>query len=313
VRRENLFSTYGLQALLLLACCFYGGTVTLRDCYKLLNVPNGASEDVVKQAYRKRAFELHPDLHPDDPDASRKFQKLNEAYVIITSSAKDEAFGGRRTTSQRRESSGRPRSAASGYRSQRASRDESVRDRARAAYRKAKTNFDAQKNKTAASGDTYNKPRQEFDDSFWNKEQRGYSKESVLNEILNDPFAKRVFEDIYSEIRRDGSRPAPAPKKRKLSMQWGDRDISVDMTGGVKGWLQRQLDDNQVMHLPMQNLRPGAKVRLTLSQGLSGGTRNLEITLPADFRVGYPIRLRKLGRKIGGWVGDLYLTIHGRM
>ncbi|MEZ0575261.1 J domain-containing protein [Halodesulfovibrio aestuarii] len=281
--------------------------MTLRECYKLLNVPNGASEDAVKQAYRKRAFELHPDLHPDDPNASRKFQQLNEAYVILTSAAK--TAGPSRST----ESSGKARSAASGYRSERASRDGTVRDRARAAYRKAKSNFDAQKNKNAASGDTYNKKRPEFDDSFWSQEQRSYSKESVLNEILNDPFAKRVFEDIYREIKRDGGKSIIMPKKRKFSMHWGDRDFSVDMTGGVKGWLQKQLDDNQVMHLPMQNLRPGAKVRLTLSQGLGGDTRQLEITLPNDFRAGHPIRLRKLGRKIGGWVGDLYLTIHGRM
>lgn len=281
--------------------------MTLRDCYKLLNVPNGASEDAVKQAYRKRAFELHPDLHPDDPNASRKFQQLNEAYVIITSTAKDTG------SSRSSESSSKTRSAAHGYRSERASRDSTVRDRARSAYRKAKSNFDAQKNKTASSSDTYNKKRPEFDDSFWSQEQRSYSKESVLNEILNDAFAKRVFEDIYREIKRDGGKSIAMPKKRKFSMQWGDRDISVDMTGGVKGWLQKQLDDNQVMHLPMQNLRPGAKVRLTLSQGLGGDTRQLEITLPTDFRAGHPIRLRKLGRKIGAWVGDLYLTIHGRM
>lgn len=281
--------------------------MTLRECYKLLNVPNGASEDVIKQAYRKRAFELHPDLHPDDPNASRKFQQLNEAYVVITSTAKNTGF------SRSTESSGKARSAASGYRSERASRDSTVRDRARAAYRKAKSNFDAQKNKSATSSDTYNKQRPEFDDSFWSQEQRSYSKESVLNEILNDPFAKRVFEDIYREIKRDGGKSIVMPKKRKFSMQWGDRDFSVDMTGGVKGWLQKQLDDNQIMHLPMQNLRPGAKVRLTLSQGLGGDTRQLEITLPNDFRAGHPIRLRKLGRKIGGWVGDLYLTIHGRM
>ncbi|SIN70264.1 J domain-containing protein [Halodesulfovibrio marinisediminis] len=281
--------------------------MTLRECYKLLNVPNGASEDVVKQAYRKRAFELHPDLHPDDPNASRNFQQLNEAYVIITSASKSTE------SSSSSSYSGKARSAASGYRSERESRDSTVRDRARAAYRKAKSNFDAQKSRHASSGDTYNKQRPEFDDSFWNQEQRSYSKESVLNEILNDPFAKRVFEDIYREIKRDGGKTITMPKKRKLSMQWGERDISVDMTGGVKGWLQRQLDDNQEMHLPMHNLRPGAKVLLTLSQGLSGGTRKLEITLPQDFRVGHPIRLRRLGRKIGGWVGDLYLTIYGRM
>lgn len=279
--------------------------MTLRECYKLLKVPDGASESAIKQAYRKRAFELHPDLHPDDPDASRKFQRLNEAYVILTSQ-KD----GRSTF---RESAGAKRSSANAYRAKRESTDRTVRDRAKAAYHKAKRNFDAQKSRKGSGADTYNKEQPNFDDAFWNQEQRSYSQESVLNEILKDPFAKRVFEDIYREIKRDGGAPAPQAKKKKFGLQWGERDISVDMTGGMKGWMQRQLDDKQVMHLPMQNLRPGAKVRLTLSQGLGGNTRQIEITLPTDFRVGVPVRLRKLGRKLGGWTGDLYLTIYGRM
>ncbi|NHZ48863.1 DnaJ domain-containing protein, partial [Nitratidesulfovibrio liaohensis] len=58
--------------------------MTLRECYRILQVGNGASLDEVKKAYRKLAFELHPDLNPGRPDAARRFQRLNEAYVLLS-------------------------------------------------------------------------------------------------------------------------------------------------------------------------------------------------------------------------------------
>ena len=56
--------------------------LSLKECYAMLGVEPGADLDAVKHAYRKRAFELHPDLNPGD-GASRDFQKLNEAYVTL--------------------------------------------------------------------------------------------------------------------------------------------------------------------------------------------------------------------------------------
>lgn len=44
----------------------------INDPYKVLDVPQGASQDEIKKAYRKKAKEYHPDLHPDDPDATKK-------------------------------------------------------------------------------------------------------------------------------------------------------------------------------------------------------------------------------------------------
>ena len=37
------------------------------DPYKILGVSQDASQDEIKKAYRKKAKECHPDLHPDDP------------------------------------------------------------------------------------------------------------------------------------------------------------------------------------------------------------------------------------------------------
>ena len=53
------------------------------DYYKILGVDKNIPQKDVREAYRKRAKQFHPDLHPNDPKAKAKFQALNEAYEVI--------------------------------------------------------------------------------------------------------------------------------------------------------------------------------------------------------------------------------------
>lgn len=55
-----------------------------RDYYEVLGVGKNAGEAEIKSAYRKKAKECHPDLHPDDKDAEARFKELNEAYGVLT-------------------------------------------------------------------------------------------------------------------------------------------------------------------------------------------------------------------------------------
>lgn len=66
-------------------------TLTLKEAYLLLEVTKDAGIDEVKQAYRKRAFALHPDLHPDNVNAAAEFQRVNEAYVTVIAYLDNEA------------------------------------------------------------------------------------------------------------------------------------------------------------------------------------------------------------------------------
>jgi curved DNA-binding protein len=54
------------------------------DYYKILGVEKNATPDDIKTAYRKLARKLHPDLNPNDKEANKKFQQINEANEVLS-------------------------------------------------------------------------------------------------------------------------------------------------------------------------------------------------------------------------------------
>lgn len=54
------------------------------DYYKLLGINKSATPDEIKKAYRKMARKYHPDLNPDDKEAEKKFQAVNEANEVLS-------------------------------------------------------------------------------------------------------------------------------------------------------------------------------------------------------------------------------------
>ncbi len=62
------------------------------DYYKVLGVSKDADEKQLKSAFRKAAMKLHPDKNPDDADAQKKFQYLNEAYEVLKDPQKRAAY-----------------------------------------------------------------------------------------------------------------------------------------------------------------------------------------------------------------------------
>lgn len=55
----------------------------MNDPYKILGLSPEATEDEVKKAYRKKAFEFHPDRNQGDKEAEEKFKEVTAAYDAI--------------------------------------------------------------------------------------------------------------------------------------------------------------------------------------------------------------------------------------
>ena len=53
----------------------------MSDPFQVLGISPSASEDEIKQAYRKLAKKYHPDLNPGDASAEAKMKEVNEAYA----------------------------------------------------------------------------------------------------------------------------------------------------------------------------------------------------------------------------------------
>lgn len=53
------------------------------DPYRVLGVSPDASDEEIKQAYRRLAKQYHPDRNPGDQEAARKMQEVNDAYDQI--------------------------------------------------------------------------------------------------------------------------------------------------------------------------------------------------------------------------------------
>lgn len=380
--------------------------MTLKECYRLLELPKSADLDEIKKAYRRLAFELHPDLNPDRPDAVQRFQAVNEAYVLLTRTLQDESKRDPRV-SHRKDPEKNRESAKPEPQRQAKEHPQAHKERARAKEQEQPGPQSREQTKTGAAGghgagraassagkhgftgstgpsasrpkagdsagafaqagprsDQYGPSSPGAMDDFaassfdpnrvggnlFNRTDNGVDassrasratpppqggrgaasgnayvrQEEVLGEILNDPFARRVFEDIYSELKKERPqagnvassrvvKPKPVKKKKKLSLEWGGRKMSLDLThgigGAVKSWLRGQLDQEQVLEMPAAGIVPGARIRLQVHVGLMGHSQSVEVTLPPDYLPGTPIRLKGLGRKLGGWRGDLYLRV----
>jgi len=62
------------------------------DYYKILGIEKTATPNEIKTAYRKLARKHHPDLHPNDINAKKNFQQINEANEVLSDPEKRKKY-----------------------------------------------------------------------------------------------------------------------------------------------------------------------------------------------------------------------------
>ncbi len=65
----------------------------MKDYYQILDVQENASQDDIKAAFRKLAFQYHPDVNPGkEKEAEEKFKEINEAYGVLGDAGKRQQY-----------------------------------------------------------------------------------------------------------------------------------------------------------------------------------------------------------------------------
>lgn len=63
-----------------------------KDYYQILGISRTASEKEIKQAYRKLARKVHPDVNPGDKSAGEKFKEVNRAFEVLSDADKRKKY-----------------------------------------------------------------------------------------------------------------------------------------------------------------------------------------------------------------------------
>lgn len=75
-------------ALLYRFLCFSKLVTKLKNYYTILEIPESASAEMIKNAYRSLAKRWHPDVNPGDQVAEKMFMEVKEAYTTLSNAIK---------------------------------------------------------------------------------------------------------------------------------------------------------------------------------------------------------------------------------
>jgi molecular chaperone DnaJ len=63
-----------------------------KDYYQILGVPETASTDEIKKAFRRLAKQYHPDRNPNNAQAADRFKEVNEAHDVLSDAEKRKKY-----------------------------------------------------------------------------------------------------------------------------------------------------------------------------------------------------------------------------
>ncbi len=269
--------------------------MTGKDYYKILGVGRRATDEQIKQSYRKLALQNHPDRNPGNPRAEERFKEISEAYGVLIDPEK-----------RRRYDAGHaPFAKRYGYSQEDIFRDMFRNPTAYELFRELSKEFE--------------KYGVRFDQRFMNRvffggkgiffggiffggpilggtaALRGFTRTSSFDRTTRDPFLSK--------------RKHTAPKEGLLSRV--GRKVKTLLLGQSSGPMNRSNSRDMTYHVTLtkEEAASGSKIRIAFERGRT--PEKLDVKIPPGTRSGSRLKLKGKGmpNPRGGQPGDLYLHI----
>ena len=260
----------------------YDGDVTTtnhKDYYELLGVNHDATDQEIREAYRKLAFQYHPDRNKDSPGATEKMKAINEAYAALSDRTKRSDYD-----------SLRQRYGADAY----------------AQYRQTHTQEDIFR------GSDIDQIFEEFSKSFGFR-----SADDIFRQFYGPGFQGYVYSRPGFTFRsyvfspgQTADAPQPPVEVPATAPGLASRTLRFFLEKVLKIPIPaRGKDAVDTLHVGPEVVRLGGEIRYEYRA--SGKPRTLAIKVPAGIQNGQKIRLREMGLpgKAGGPPGDLFLKV----
>jgi len=255
----------------------------MKDYYQALGLPDNASQEDIKRAFRKLAFKYHPDTNPgNEKQAEEKFKEINEAYGVLRDEDK-----------RRQYDFARKLQFAGTYQGFQYSQQDIFRDTF-----SNRAMFDELSRMFSQAG-------LRFDQDFLNRvffESSGF-----------------VFQFFTTPGRTTYYQPYPQTKVSSYKPSLIERLLSR-ITLKIGNYALRKLFGFQYQPLPKQNLDRHIELEISPGEAATGcekpvtykkgkQTKKLMVKIPPGIKPGAKIRLKGMGVIENKKSGDLYLHI----
>jgi curved DNA-binding protein CbpA len=251
------------------------------DYYQVLGLPRDTSPQLIKETYRRLAFQYHPDRNKGDAEAVEKMKTLNEAYAVLSDPQKREKY------------------------------DNLQHEYGSYAYDRFRQNY--------SEKDIFRRSdiNQIFEEMARNFGFRNFN--DVFTEFYGKEY--RTFEFSRPGVTGRGfvffGFPHSRQRQGEIRSQSG---FLPGLIGKFTGYLFKKMlgveqrnpnnDRHDVITVNVEDAIQGAKISYTDRKT----SRQLVITIPKGIREGQTIRLKNSenGKEPGGIAGDFYLKVQFR-
>ena len=268
----------------------------MKDYYQILGVPDNASQEEMKSAFRKLAFEYHPDTTPGDKkQAEERFKEINEAYGVLGDGSKRQQYDSAR------------RGQFAGVDTKYGSFQYSQQDIFRDTFSN-RVLFDE-------LSQMFNQAGLRFDQDFLN--HVFFESSGLVFQFFVGPDG--ISQRVYNFGGEATSQQHPDTRVSTYQPNWMERLLSR-IAVKVGKFALRKLFGLQDNLLPGQNLDQHIELELSPTEAAAGSeksityqrgnqTKRLKVKIPPGVKPGTKIRLRGVGAAGKKQQGDLYLQI----